>query len=190
MCFEEVKENTVHDLIRDNYICSRCLKRLMPRWLSFEILGIKGSAIFQEGEEIKNLLYQFENGGDFELKDIFFGPFKNEIRLLFRDWKIILLSDERKVCVYRRFNPIKEMTGCLNLHRCGVVYYKKSFDIYGNELFDYSLKLKNNENVENSKVLIIGSSVSCGENLKKIINEVKKLNPKKIKMLFLTLVSE
>ncbi len=188
VCFEEIKENSFHNFLLDQCICYSCLKKMNPIFKNFKIDGIKGLSIFNYNDFIKKLIYQYKGCGDYELKDIFISPFVKDIKILFRNYYVLLAPSSKKRLLERGFDHTFEIFKCLNLKNVSPIEKinddKQSSKSYIERLkVKDSLILKEIEVIKNKKILICDDICTTGSTLKAITELVKKGEPKDIKIL-------
>lgn len=159
-----------------------------PSIKKFKIDGIDGIALFHYNEKMKELIFRYKGCLDYELKDVFITPFLEELKLLYKGYKIALVPSYSKKILERGFDHVEEIFSALNLEILHPVTktkdekqsnknYKERQKIIEN------FKLVNREGVRNEKILIVDDVCTTGASLKAMIKLLKELKPKKLSLL-------
>ena len=172
----------------DSYLCFSCQKKLIPHFQNFEIDGIEGLSIYEYDDNFKSLLYQFKGCYDIELAPIFLNRFKRELHLLYRNYVLVAapsyyLEDEK-----RGFKHVEKIFECINLPVCYPIKKQTPFKQAEHSKKERGrikehLVLTNSEMIMNKNILIVDDVSTTGSTLKAIINLVRNVKPKKIKIL-------
>ena len=192
ICFKILKSNSFYEFFNgDSCICDQCQNKLAPKFIRFDVEGIKGLAVYEYDDNIKSLLYQFKGCYDIELSPIFFNRFKRELKLMYSGYVIVpapsYIEDDEK----RGFKHVVEMFKIINLPIVEV--FKKISPFKQAEHTRRSraeiskhLEIVNKEKVNNKKVLIVDDVCTTGSTLKALIRLVREANPKDIKILVMS----
>ena len=122
ICFKPFKTPSFYELLnRDNLLCPICSKQLEPQFISFEIEGIKGLAIYEYDDNFKNILYQFKGCYDFELAPIFLNQYKEELHFLYSNYIVVPVPSYRGDDEKRGFNHVIEAFEYINLPMCSYI---------------------------------------------------------------------
>ena len=162
-----------------------------PIFYSFELEGIKGLAIYEYTDVIKDKLFLFKGCKDYVLKDVFINPFKSELSLLYKKYILIPPPSFLGRLNEKGFNHVISMFECLNLKIIDVfiktknikqanLSYKERKKV--SEIIEYKKDFNLSE-LNNKKICLIDDVCTTGSTLKACINLLKKANPKEIKIL-------
>lgn len=186
ICFKEIKDGSFHDLLNNSAICYKCLNDLNPQFIEFEIDDIKAMAIYEYADVIKEKIFQFKGCGDYELKNVFIGPFVNELRYMYRDYEIVMAPSFK---TEDKGNHVKDIFECLKLPMHDIFYKTKKHkqsdqNYFGRLKVGEFIKIKDEiKTLEGKKILMVDDICTTGSTLKACINLLKNLNPVKIKVL-------
>ena len=190
VCFKKIKPSLFHDLLVSSSICSNCLRDLRPKWIDFELDGVKCLAIYKYEEKIKSLIYQYKGCGDYELKDVFFRPFKRELSLMYKGYLGIIVPSSKGHIEKRGFDHLKEMA--LGIGVKLVSPFRKNKEHKQSDLNQIErreikkiIEFCGDFDFRNRKILIIDDICSTGWTLRACIDLLKKQHPKMIKVLVL-----
>lgn len=144
--------------------------------------------IYNYDDTLRSMIYQFKGCYDYELKDTFLDRYRSELRLYYYDYIVVpvpsFIDDDKK----RGFNHVFEIFKTLNLpidRRIEKTVKVKQSDRNSEErknIGDF-LKLTSEESMCGKKVLIVDDIFTTGSTIRSCIKLIKKLNPKKIKVL-------
>ena len=176
-------------------LCPNCREELEPRFISFEVDGYKGLAIYEYTPFIKNLIYLYKGCFDYELNETFLNLYIKEISVRFKDYKIIpipsYIEDDKK----RGFNHVVEAFKKLGLEVLPLIEktaHQKQADKNAKkrkEIAKY-LAFKSQMSLDKTKVLMVDDIYTTGATMRATISMVEKLNPKDIKVLVLAKTSD
>lgn len=189
ICFNDFDIKSFANLFNQKTcICNKCQKTLNPHFYKFKINNCNGVAIYDYDDTVKSLIYQFKGCSDIELKDIFLSPYSYLLKLLYFDYYLVYIPSLIEDDTSRGFNHVKEMFSILNLKHIDLLTkegnYKQSDQDYKNrENICRYLKLKNNVKLKNKKILLVDDILTTGNTLYYSIELIKRLKPKKIKVL-------
>lgn len=191
ICFKEIKINDLSRILdKDICICSDCENELEPKFVRFKVNGYKALSIYEYTPFIKNLIYTYKGCFDYELKDSFLSLFFKEIKLKYRDYKIIPVPSYKKDDERRGFNHVIEAFRQLGLDVLPIVektYHHKQAEKGAKQRKDIKkyLALNTNDSLEKNKILIVDDIYTTGATMSATINLVEKLKPKEIRVLVL-----
>ena len=183
MCFKEIKNGSYHDILNNGIICYNCLNKLNPEFIEFKVDGIEALSIYEYSDFVKESIYQYKGCGDFELCNVFVGPFVNELKLLYRNFEIVPAPSHKKE------NHVVYMFNCLGLPMHDIFYkskeHKQSDQHYQQrkEVGKYIHLKEGFESIEGKNVLLVDDVCTTGSTLKACIKLLKTLKPKTIEIL-------
>ncbi len=191
ICFEKFNVATYTKIgVYNQIICKNCLKKFKSKFIRYEIEGIRGLAIFNYDDTMKQLIYQFKGCGDYELYPVFLDTYKNELSLLFHSYVMIPIPSSINDDEKREFNHVKEMFGVLKLPMIDALMKTDNFKqsdhtAAGRRQIIEHMKVRNNVEIYNKNILIVDDISTTGNTLKAAIKLLKERHPKRIRILTL-----
>lgn len=188
ICFKDINEQNYLDFIKKHEICKDCRKELKEKWIKFEIENCKGYAIYEYGEKMQSLLYQFKGCYDYELKGVFLDKYKTILNILYSNYIVIGIPSNIEDDETRDFNHVKEIFSFLKLKRVDALYksytYKQSDrSKEDRKEIEKCMKVNKDIDIKGKKILLVDDVVTTGNSLRAAIKLLKPLKPKIIKIL-------
>lgn len=124
------------------------------------------------------------------MKDVFLNLFIKELRVIFKNYKIIPVPSYKLDDEKRGFNHVNEVFKMLNLEMLQIIEKTEHFKQAENnakkrkEIGKY-LRLNTQESLAKTRVLIVDDIYTTGSTIRATINLVEKLKPKEIRILVL-----
>ncbi len=183
VCFKEIKNGCYHDFLNSGIICYNCLNALNPEFIEFKIDDVDALAIYEYSDFVKDKIYAYKGCGDFELNNIFVGPFINELRALYFNYEIVPVPSHKKG------NHVVYMFSCLGLKINDIFYksneHKQSDHSYleRKEVGNYIHLKDEKTSLEGKNILLVDDICTTGSTLKACLKMLKELRPKRIKIL-------
>ena len=191
ICFKEIKTDDLSRILdKDICVCSDCENELDPKFIEFNADGYKSVSIYEYTPFIKDLIYTYKGCFDYELKDSFLSLFFKEIKMKYKDYKIIPIPSYKKDDEIRGFNHVLEAFKQLGLDVLPIIektHHHKQAEKGAKQRQEIKkyLALNNKNNLRKQKVLIVDDIYTTGATMSAAINLVEKLNPKEIRVLVL-----
>lgn len=189
ICFQEIKDNSFHNLIDgENVLCEECFSKFNPRFIHFHVRDIKGMAIYEYDQTIKELLFKFKGCYDIELKDVFLARYLWFLRIKYRGYYIVPVPsfelDDKK----RGFNHVIEIYSGLKFPVLNILKkvenHKQAKQTRKQRISSQkNFTITNLDAVNNKKILIVDDVYTTGSSMNAAINLVMTGKPKKIEVL-------
>lgn len=188
ICFKEIKNGAYHDFLNNGVICYNCLREMNPEFIDFEIDGVSGLAIYEYADFVKTKIFEFKGCGDYELKNVFLGPFSPELRLIYRNYELVPVPSYKDK-EDNKGDHVVDMFSCLGLKMHEIFIktekHKQSDQNYfeRQKIGNY-IKLKDElPDFTNKSILLVDDICTTGSSLKACLKLLKQLNPKRVKIL-------
>ena len=175
------------------YVCDRCFQKYQAKFIEFKIDNVKGIAIYEYDEHIRELIYQFKGCYDIELGSLFLEQYILYIRYKYKGYYMIPIPSYYKDDVRREFNHVIEAFNILKLPYLPIIEkideYKQAEQKKEDRInIKYHLKVSDLETIRNKNILLVDDVVTTGSTLKACIALIKQAHPKRIKILTLAKV--
>ena len=86
---EQIKSKTIGNFLLKTPLCNKCLNEFEPKFRKFEIMGIKGEAIYEYNEFIKSTLYRYKGLYDVVLAPIFIERYRYYFKLKYKGYIVL-----------------------------------------------------------------------------------------------------
>lgn len=172
-------------------VCRKCYEEIRPKFLKFEVMGCKGLSIYDYDDKIQALLYQLKGCFDIELANLFFGRFYRELSIRYKGYILVPAPSYKKDDETREFNHVQEIFKNLKLPmRNLIIKTKKVKQASGNigmrRQISNFLELVEKPDLTNKKVLIVDDVFTTGSTVRAMIELLRKLHPKTIRVLVMS----
>lgn len=172
-------------------ICHNCFKELEVIYSKIKIDNCRALILYNYNDSFKNLLYLFKGCFDYQLKDVFLSRFIWELKVRYHSYLIIPLPSNKEDDQERGFNHIIEIFKQLGNDIETPLYKNKYFkqsdrNKEERKQVENDIDIKENNKIENRKILLVDDVITTGSSLKRAISLIKKYNPQKIDILVLS----
>lgn len=180
LCFADIqKKQTIVDwLSQDSCLCGQCLMNLKYIALHTRIEKMPLFILYEYNEFIENMIYQFKEGRDIALRDVFFHKFMKKINDKYRHYTIVLLPSSEEKNQERQFLPVREMLCACTLPIIEPFYkignHKQSLQSFENRMqIATIIKRKAHVQLPPTKLLLVDDVCTSGSTLKHAYDELK-----------------
>ena len=173
---------------KHNVLCEDCFSKMRAKFKSFHIDNIKGLAIYDYNDTIKELIYKYKGCYDIELKDVFLYRYLTYLRFIYRGYVVIPapsyhIDDEK-----RGFNHVVEIFKTLQLEMLTIIHknqpHKQSdHTSIGRMDITHVLDIDKNVSLKGKNILLVDDILTTGSTLVACIDLLKKKHPKRIEIL-------
>lgn len=195
VCFNKLKINNLHEFIHNNiYICEKCLNEFSPKLIEEKVDGIKGLYLYTYNDKIKEKIYTLKGCGDIELAKAFLTYYLFELKIRYKGYVIVPSPSNIEANNIRGFNHVNEIFKLLDLPIINCIYKTVTFkqsDLSRKERENVinKLAIKDENKLNNKKVLFVDDISTSGSTLKACIKLIKKGRPRKINFLIVAKVN-
>lgn len=173
--------------LKDVHICHHCFVKFKPIFKHFKFEGCSALAIYEYDDFIRSLIYQFKTNLDIALGPLFLERYLHLI-YFYLGYKIALAPSHVSHDLERGFRPVEEIFKVLGLPLINLFIKTnevKQVELSVEERKEVSkyIKLKENFNLKNQKILLVDDIMTTGSTLKAMVEILKEENVKKIKIL-------
>ena len=191
LCFKSFYPKDIVHIFNDINVCLNCFREIEPKFIEFKVGQYKAISIYEYGDKIKELLYQFKGCFDIEISDVFLGRYARELKLMYEGYLVVPVPSYYEDDEIREFNHVEEMFKFLKLPMRKVIVKTdkiKQADKHYNERQEIGnhLKLIGGEDLKNKKLLIVDDVYTTGSTVKAVISLLETLRPKTIKILVMS----
>lgn len=111
-CFDDIytHEDFIHYLSKASLLCGKCRSKLVPLFQFYQVKGMKVFAFYLYNRFLEGMLFQYKEGRDTALKDVFFDEVKTYIERHYRNHTIVLMPSSIEKTKERGFYAMDEMT--------------------------------------------------------------------------------
>ena len=189
ICFKEINDYSFYNFSHaQNIICEKCFSSLKAKFKCFEIGTVKAIAVYDYDETIRKLIYQFKGCYDYELKDVFLFRYITFLKLKFYGYIMVPAPSSKVDDKKRGFNHVIEIYKSLGLEMAEVIKKtnkEKQSDKTSKERLKVNKILtgQNLEKIRGKKVLLVDDIYTTGSTIFRMIEIVKTVKPKDIKVL-------
>ena len=189
ICFKEIKDISLFNFVhKTNFLCESCFSKFKAKFITFKIGNVKGVAVYEYDDNLKNLIYQYKGCYDYELKDIFLFRYIHYLRLMYKGFLIVpapsfYLDDEK-----RGFNHVQEIFKSLKLKMLPILRKNVKHKQSGSNKKKRSevqnvIEIESSVNLNNKKILLVDDILTTGNTLHRCIDLLKNRGAKKIEVL-------
>lgn len=172
ICFEDIyhKVSLLSYFSYKDVICEGCRSKMQEinKWKQIDTLNVY--CIYAYDTYMENLMFQFKEGRDIALKDVFLYTQKKKIEKMFKDYTIIFMPSSKEHTKIRGFIPLEEMFLNINLNKENILekkgMYKQSVLSYAQrKQVKNCIKMKKGCKKHRGKVLLVDDVMTSGETL-------------------------
>lgn len=173
--------------LEEMHICHHCFSKFKPAFKHFKFEGCKALAIYDYDDFIRSLIYQFKTNLDIALGSIFLERYIH-LKYRYLGYKVAIAPSHVSHDFERGFRPVEEIFKVLGLPLIDPFIKTnevKQVELSVEERKEVSkyIKLKENFNLKNQKILLVDDIMTTGSTLKAMVEILKEENVKKIKIL-------
>lgn len=172
LCHRELdyKENFFQYFQERDGLCGGCKEQLKFLNVKTQLEDMPLHILYEYNDFLESMLYQFKEGRDIALANVFFQPFLTKLSSKFRHYVIVLMPSSKEKMVERGFLPVREM-----LKKCSLPLWepfykvnnrKQSMQSFENrKTISQVIKRKENEEIPGRKLLLVDDVCTSGSTL-------------------------
>ena len=189
ICFKKIDDYSLYNFVKkNNLLCEDCFSKLDAKFMTFRIGNVKGLAIYEYTDFIKELIYKFKGCYDYELKDIFLFRYLTFLKMKYYGYYIVFvpsyyIDDQR-----RGFNHVKAIFESLKLKELDILKknkrHKQSEQTFKTrKAINKVIEIDENCSLKDKKLLLVDDIITTGSTLQCAIDLLKQKGGKKIEVL-------
>lgn len=119
-CFKDLhdKEDFIHYLSQSSLLCGNCRRQLVPLFKTYRVKDMDVFAFYLYNRFLEGILFQYKEGRDSALKDVFFYEIKTIIEQKYKGYTLVLMPSSPQKTNERGFYAMEEMTRQIHLPKC------------------------------------------------------------------------
>lgn len=128
ICFHHLDEGlTLQEYFLENdCICGNCRHKFIKNETIYEYQNLRIHAFYLYNDVMESLLFQYKEGRDIALKDIFLWKYKKKMNDIFRHHECIIVPSHEEKIKTRGFHHLKKMLECCDIE--GKDYFIKTIN--------------------------------------------------------------
>ena len=111
------QEDFIHYLSKESLLCGKCRNQLKPLFQYYKIQEMKVFAFYEYNRFLEGMLFQYKEGRDTALKNVFFFDIKEYIEKKYKGSTIVLMPSSMQKTQERGFYAMEEMCRQINLKK-------------------------------------------------------------------------
>lgn len=172
LCHKELdyKQNFFQYFQESEALCGRCKEQLKFLNVKTKLEDMPLHILYEYNDFLESMLFQYKEGRDIALANVFFQPFLTKLSSKFRHHVIVLMPSSKEKMLERGFLPVREM-----LKNCPLAIWepfykvnntKQSMQSFENRQFiSQVIKRKENETLPGRKLLLVDDVCTSGSTL-------------------------
>lgn len=178
LCMEDITKNISlpHFIKQDQMLCETCLSQIKELRLETRWNNTLLTILYEYNDFLENMIFQYKEGHDVALQDVFFHDVIQEINRKFRHYTIVIMPSSTEKLEERGFVPVKQMLSQCKLPVIEPFYksedYKQSLQSFHNRAhINQVIHMKHSFVLPSTKLLLVddvctsGSTINCAYQL-------------------------
>lgn len=172
LCMEEITNNqTLFEFLnQDALLCDSCRRELEVLNKTVKLNGMPLHIAYTYNDFLENMIFQYKEGLDTALRDVFFHDIIKKINDKFRHFTIVFMPSSEAKTAERGFLPMKEMLHACRMETIEPFYktqnHKQSLQSFENRKYiSQVIKLKPDIVLPKTKLLLVDDVVTSGNTL-------------------------
>lgn len=171
-CMEDItKHQSIYDFLKqDAVLCSDCKRQLqvIDSYYWFDKLPLYVAYAYNEFME--GMLYQYKEGHDVALAEVFFYDILTKLQVRYRKYTIVLLPSSEEKQQERGFHPVREMLKqcklpCIEPFDKENAYRQVNKPMQHGSAISQVIKLKSNTKLPQTRLLLVDDVTVSGNTL-------------------------
>lgn len=194
ICYNKLNYRGIYSFLFKPKICQKCFKQMNRKVKIRNINGFKIYSLYPYQNNIVSLIYQFKGCYDIALAPVFLAYDKIFLKIIYHNYIIVPIPSFAEKDKIRGFNHVEKIFEELNLKTKHLLVKNKDFkqaDLSRKEreIAVENIVLTNHESLKGKKILLVDDIITTGNTIKRSIELLKTLKPKKIKIITIAYTS-
>lgn len=165
------KKQTIYEYVKqDSLLCGECKAQLHVLNKRVKYKEKRLHMIYEYNDFLENMIFQYKEGHDVALRDVFFHDVMKELNDKFRHYTVVLMPSSEGKRIERGFLPVKEMLSACKLPMIEPFYktenYKQSLQSFENRAqIEQIIKMKPGCSIGKRKLLLVDDVCTSGSTL-------------------------
>lgn len=172
-CFNDVREGTslIQYFKKSDVLCGYCRSKMLLYQKWFRIGELSVYALYLYNETLESMLFQFKEGRDVALKEVFLYPYQKEIFDMFKGYTIVYMPSSEKKNKERNFFTLALLYENILLPKLSLLHKKNAYK-QTMQKFDERINVKDviildkNAKLPNTPLLLVDDVCTSGATLK------------------------
>lgn len=120
ICFNDVNDGVsiFQYLFGDDCICGNCRAKFIENKRIYHYQGLEIHALYLYDDFLESLLFQYKEGRDIALSEVFFKGYEQKVADIFRHHRCVLMPSSSLKIQQRGFHPLKKMLEGIDVEIC------------------------------------------------------------------------
>lgn len=129
ICFKDVNDGVsiFQYLFQDDCICGHCRSKFIENKRIFHYRGLKIQALYLYDDFLESLLFQYKEGRDIALSEVFLKCKRKKVEDIFRQHQCVLMPSSSLKIEQRGFIPLMKMLEGINVEICNPFSKNKNY---------------------------------------------------------------
>lgn len=164
------RQNIFGFLKQEACLCGECQRQMKLLNITVQLEEMTLHILYEYNDFLESMLFQFKEGRDLALAEVFFKPFLRKLSDRFRHWTLVLPPSGKEKSIERGFLPLREMLKECPLPQLEPFYkvknHKQSLQSFENrKRISQVIKRKPNERLSATRLLLVDDVCTSGSTL-------------------------